>query len=91
MTYIVSNGFAVKRSESECFGIKPCGTVAKCLCLTKIFSSLSSDVKGLSKKGVSMEPFDPSLHCISIIIIINSVSKESKQTNTLKINDFQLE
>jgi len=39
--------------------------------LPKIFSSLSSDVKGLSKKGVSMEPFehslDPSLYYVSII------------------------
>jgi len=44
---IVSNHFAV----SEYPDIKSCGTNFK------VFSSLSSDVKGLSKNGGSMEPF----------------------------------
>jgi len=59
----VSNDFAVKGSESECFVIKSCG---------KWLFEWSSDVKGLSKKGGSIEPFkpppDPPLYCISIII-----------------------
>jgi len=49
--------------------------------LSKIFESLSSDVKGLSKKGGSMEHFEPldlPLYFISIIIGVSLTSHPHK-------------
>jgi len=82
----------VKRCESECLVIKSCG---KWLCdntliliLSQIFSSLSSDVKGLSlpgKKEGSIETFE---FCRTAPVLYfnhnhnNSVSKKvSKQVH----------
>jgi len=38
--------------------------------LSKMFSSLLSDFKGLSKKTSFIEPFEPRGYCVSIMIII---------------------
>jgi len=68
---VVSNDFAVKRSKSECLGIKSCGKRLYAWYTDfKIFSSLSSDVKGLSKKEVPWSPLNPPLYCILFIIIV---------------------
>jgi len=69
---LVSNDFMVKTSKCLVTNLVVSDCVADALILvylnlSKIFSSLSSDAKGLSKKKDSMKPFESPWICPCIV------------------------